>query len=108
MTKPWPPPPDLHSLNELIATADIESFLADGGPADEYAIEAEHLHNTIGTWPTKDLTTERLLSVLEQIWTEAFTLDPSALEQRRVKLRELAAQIERFFGPQAQPQVRNA
>ncbi len=108
MSTPWPPPPDLPSLAELIATADIERFLANGGPADEYEIEAEHLHALISTWPTHDLTTDRLLPVLEEIWTDAFGLDDRALEHRRVKLRELAAQIERFFGPQAQPQVRGA
>ena len=107
-SKPWPPPPDLASLEELVSTADVEGFIADGGPADEYEIEAEHLYEQIHTWPTADLTTERLLPVLEEIWAQAFALDDRGLETRRVKLRELAAQIERFFGPSAQPQVRGA
>jgi len=102
----WPPPPDLSSLEELVATADIEGFLAEGGPADEYEIEAEHLHEQIKSWPTADLTTERLLPVLEAIWAQAFALDDRGLDDRRTKLRELAGQIERFFGPEARPQVR--
>ncbi len=108
MSTAWPPPPDLHSLEELVATADIEGFLADGGPADEYEIEAEHLYEQIKSWSTADLTTERLLPVLEAIWAQAFALDDRGLETRRVKLRELAGQIERFFGPEAKPQVRGA
>ena len=71
-------------------------------------MEAEHLYNVIGTWPTAHLTSERILPLLEGIWADAFGLDDCALEGRRVKLRELAAQIERFFGPQARPQVRGA
>ncbi len=106
--QPWPPPPDLHSLQELVANADVEGFLADGSPADEYELEAEQIFAAIKGWQTRDLTTERLLPVLEETWTQAFALDPKGLEARRVKLRELAAQIERFFGPQAQPQVRGA
>jgi hypothetical protein len=105
---PWPPPPDLHSLEELVATADVESFIAEGGQADEYETEAENLYNAIKTWPTNDLTAGRLLPVLEQIWAEAFSLDDRGLEDRRVRLRELAGQIERFFGPEAKPQVRGA
>ena len=104
----WPPPPDLASLEELIATADVEGFLANGGPADEYEVEAEHLFQQIGTWPTQDLTTERLLPILETIWAQAFGLGDRALDDRRVKLRGLAAEIARFFGPSAQPQVRGS
>ncbi len=104
----WPPPPDLASLEELVAAADVEGFLAEGGPADEYETEAEQLYQAVHTWPTADLTTERVLPVLEQIWSQAFALGTPGLESRRVKLRELAAQIERFFGPQAKPQVRGA
>ncbi len=108
MPNTWPPSPDLHSLQELVATADIEGFLAEGAPADEYETEAEHLFNAVHTWPTADLIADRLLPILDAIWAEAFSLDPRALDARRVKLRELAGQIERFFGPQAQPQVRGA
>ena len=108
MPNAWPPPPDLASLSELVSTADTEGFLAHGGPADEDEVEAEHLYNSISAWPTADLTTERLLPILDEIWTDAFGFGDRALEERRVKLRELAGQIERFFGPQAQPRVRGA
>jgi hypothetical protein len=106
--KAWPPPPDLHSLEELVAAADVEGFLAEGGQADEYEVEAGHLFEAIGTWPTADLTADRILPVLETIWAQAFALDDRGLEERRTRLRELGGQIERFFGPEAQPQVRGA
>ena len=105
---PWPPPPDLHSIQELVATADIEGFIADGSPADEYETEADDIFHVIRSWPTADLTTERVLPVLEEAWTQGFGLDDRGLEERRVRLRELAGQIERFFGPEAKPQVRGA
>ena len=106
--KPWPPPPDLDSIQELVATADVEGFIAEGSPADEYETEAEDIFKGIASWPTAELTTERLLSVLEAAWAQGFSLGAEGLEQRRVKLRELAGQIERFFGPEAKPQVRGA
>ncbi len=105
-SKPWPPPPDLDSIEELVATADIEGFIAEGAPADEYETEAATLFATLKHWPTADLTTERLLPVLEETWAAAFALGDAGLDDRRVKLRELAGQIERFFGPGAAPQVR--
>ena len=105
---PWPPPPDLDSLEELVAMADVESFIADGAPTDEYETEAATLFATLKNWPTADLTTERILPFLEETWAAAFALDDAGLADRRVKLRELAGQIERFFGPGAVPQVRGA
>lgn len=104
--KPWPPPPDLHSIQELVAAADVEGFIADGSPADEYETEADGVFAAIAGWPTADLTANRLLPVLEEVWTDAFSLDDQGIEDRRVRLRELAGQIERFFGPEARPQVR--
>ena len=69
-SQPWPPPPDLDSIQELVATADIEGFIAKGAPADEYETEAELLFNQLEN--------------------------------------ALAQQIARFFGPEAQPQVRGS
>lgn len=37
MSRPWPPPPDLDSIQELVANADVEGFIADGAPVDEYS-----------------------------------------------------------------------
>jgi hypothetical protein len=106
--KPWPPPPDLDSIESLVATADIEGFIAEGSPADEYEVEAEELFNAISHLPTADLTTARLLPLIEEIWQRAFALNDGTMIERRPKLEALAGQIERFFGPEARPQVRGS
>ncbi|HVG27673.1 MAG TPA: hypothetical protein VM865_08720 [Acidobacteriaceae bacterium] len=106
--KPWPPPPDLHSVQELTANADVEGFIAAGAPVDEYETEAEQLFKAIATWSTEELTSVRLLPILEEIWAEAFSFDEAEVAKRRPALEKLAADIERFFGPGAQPQVRGA
>lgn len=107
-SKPWPPPPDRHSIEELVATADVEGFIANGAPADEYETEAEQIFEQLQSWPTADLKTEKILPILEEVWAQNFSLDEPGLEMRRVKLRELGGQIERFFGPEATPQVRGS
>jgi hypothetical protein len=106
MSKPWPPPPDIDSIQELVATADVEGFIADGSPPDEYESEAELLFVAIENFPTADLLTPKILAILEPIWRSSFSLDESNLATRRPALEGLAQQIERFFGPTAQPQVR--
>lgn len=107
-SKPWPPPPDRASIQELVADADIDGFIADGAHTDEYESEADQLFEQIAGFPTDDLTTMKLLPILETVWTESFKLSTSDLESRRPKLTALGGQIERFFGPGARPQVRGA
>jgi hypothetical protein len=107
MSKPWPPPPDIDSIQELVATADVEGFIADGAPPDEYETEAELLFVAIENFPTADLLTPKILAILEPIWIKNFSLDEATIALRRPALESLAQQIERFFGPQATPQVRS-
>ncbi len=107
MSAPWPPPPDLDSIRELVRAADPEGHLAEGAAADEYEPEEEAVYAAIAGWPTEDLTAAKLLPVLTQAWEASFGEDAPAHEARGAALAALAAQIARFFGPEAQPQVRS-
>jgi hypothetical protein len=102
----WPPPPDLASIKELVRDADTESFIANGAPSDEYDHEAEQLFAAIGHFITAELTTPNIVPEIELIWTRNFGYGDDLLEKARPKLLALAQQIARFFGPEAQPQVR--
>jgi hypothetical protein len=108
MSKPWPPPPDLESIQELVRAADPEGHLAEGAPADEYEPEEQEILAAIGHLSTSELTAANLQPILEAIWSKSFNLNDSTLAERVPVLTSLAQQIERFFGPQAKPQVRGA
>ena len=102
----WPPPPDLNSLKELFAAADVEGLIADDCPLDEYDPEAKHFFEETNGYPTSKFTAEQTLPLLEKLWVKQFMLNEGQLVQRRPALMELAQQIARFFGPGAQPQTR--
>ena len=106
-SKPWPPPPDLASIQELVRAADPEHHLAGGTPADEYEPEEEEILAAIAHLPTADLIVSTTLPLIETIWQRSFVLDDSVMADRQPALRSLAEQIERFFGPAANPQVRS-
>ena len=107
MSKPWPPPPDLESLKELVRDADTEGFIElQDAPADEYDGEAEELYIKIAYSPTASIVVAQLLPHIEYIWKRAFEYSDEELLRARPKLKKLAQQIERFFGPEAKPQVR--
>ncbi|MDQ2833648.1 MAG: hypothetical protein M3Y50_07875 [Acidobacteriota bacterium] len=108
MTKPWPPPPDLTSLKELFATADIEGLIADDCPLDEYDPEAKHFYEETLGYPTGKFTAAQLQPLLEKLWIRQFVLDEAQLTQRRPALEALAQQIAHFFGPEAQPSTRRS
>jgi hypothetical protein len=105
-TPPWPPPPDLDSLKELFATADIEGLIADECPLDEYDPEAKHFHDATIGFPTNKFSAKHTVPLLEQLWVRQFVLNEEQLAQRRPALEALALQIAHFFGPEAQPQTR--
>jgi hypothetical protein len=104
----WPPPPDLDSLKELFATADIEGLIADDCPLDEYDPEAKHFYEATIGYPTHKFAAEETLPFLEQLWVKQFMLNEEQLAQRKPALMELAQQIARFFGPGAGPQTRQS
>jgi hypothetical protein len=106
MSAPWPPPPDLASIEELVRDADTEGFIENGSPADEYDGEAEQLFAKIGRSPTAKLTASNIIPQIEIIWTKSFDYDNAKLAESRPALLALANQIARFFGPEAKPQVR--
>jgi hypothetical protein len=102
----WPPPPDLASIRELARDADTEDFIANGAPADEYDGEAEQIFAVIGRWPIDQLTAQNIFPIIERVWSKSFGYDDEVLAKARPQLLVLAQQIARFFGPEAQPQVR--
>ena len=108
MSAPWPPPPDLESIKQLVREADIEGHLADGAPADEYEPEEEDIFAAIAHLSTAELTVGTLQPIIEDVWRKSFNLNDSELSLREPAITALATQIERFFGPEAKPQVRNA
>jgi hypothetical protein len=107
MSKPWPPPPDLESIQDLVRAADIEGLIQiHGAPADVYEPEGKQIFSAIGHLPTPELTVPVLSPILEAIWRKNFIDDDAKLTLRRPALKALAEQIARFFGPEAKPQVR--
>jgi len=107
MSAPWPPPPDLSSIRELVAAADLEGFIAEGAPIDEYDCEADQLQESIVGLQSEDLTAATLLPIIELIWGKDFNLAGPELARRRPALTKLVDQINRFFGPEATPQTRS-
>ena len=106
VSRPWPPPPDLPSIQELVRTADVEGHLAEGAPQDEYEPEEDDLFQAIHSLPTDALLSANILPHLEQIWRASFNLSEEDLAARRPKLLSLAKEIERFFGPESKPVTR--
>ena len=105
-TKPWPPPPDLASIQELLRNADPEGHLAEGAPADEYEPEEKEFFATIADFSTAELVATTLVPILDRIWQKSFNLDEDGLAKRRPALLSLAKEIERYFGPESKPRTR--
>ena len=108
VSRPWPPPPDLPSIQELVRTADPQDLIAEGAPPDEYEPEERALLDVLNGLSTSQILVSNLLPPLESIWQKSFSLSDEQLAQRLPKLLALAKEIERFFGPESQPRTRAA
>ena len=106
MSVPWPPPPDLESIKQLVREADVEDLIALEAPADEYDGEAQELHAFLADKPTEAINHQAIMPALEVIWRKAFSLDEQGLQKSRPGLLSLAKEIERFFGPESKPRTR--
>ena len=106
-TKRWPPPPDIESIRELVRAADPEGHLAEGAHADEYQPEEDAILEAIGGLEISDLVATKMLPIIQAIWQKSFSVDRFAMSARMAALLGLANEIERFFGPQAAPQIRS-
>ena len=106
VSRPWPPPPDLPSIQELVRSADPEGLLAEGAPGDEYDPEENALLDALHALAPADILAANIVPALERIWKQSFSLSESQIAERRPKLLALAKEIERFFGPESQPRTR--
>jgi hypothetical protein len=89
---------DLDSVNDLVTEQDVEGFIADGAPADEYESEVEEVFAALFALPTPEATQERILAILEQTWKKNFSLSEYELNQRRPALEKIVERILHFFG----------
>ncbi len=65
---------DLDSVNDLVTEQDVEGFIADGAPADEYEGEVEEVFAALLHCLRTEATQERILAILEQTWKKNFSL----------------------------------
>jgi hypothetical protein len=89
---------DLDSVNDLVTEQDVEGFIADGAPADEYESEVEEVFAALLALPAEEVTQDRILAILELTWKKNFSLSDDELKQRRPALEKIVERILHFFG----------
>ena len=106
---PWPPPPDLESIRELVRAADPEGLIAEGSPPDEYDPEEESIFAGIAHLATNEITPAKMLPIIKEVWCKSFAQHGNTVRAEKQRVLEgLAEQIAHFFGPEAQPLTRQS
>ena len=91
---------DLIRLTDDTLVMDVQDMQAN----DHYGAVNHKLQH----FETKELVPVRLMPILKRIWAVNFNVSGDELLSRQPALDNLANQIARFFGPEAQPQVRSS
>jgi hypothetical protein len=89
---------DLDSVNDLVTEQDVEGFIADGAPSDEYESEVEEVFAALLALPGEEATNERIIAILEQTWKKNFSLSDEDLKQRRPSFEKIVERILHHFG----------
>jgi hypothetical protein len=91
---------DMESVQDLVRGADIEGFLAEGEPADEYEPEEMAIFSAMSAWPAATFTKANVMAVVVEVWRKSFSLDDAEMSARLSKMDGLAGQFVHFFGAQ--------
>jgi len=89
---------DMESVQDLVRAADIEGFIADGDPADEYDPEEQKIFSALLPLTSAQFTKANVLPVIVDIWRASFSLDDADLSERLHAMDSLAGQFVHFFG----------
>jgi len=89
---------DLESVNDLTTEADVEGFIADGAPTDEYESEVEDVFAALVALPAEKATKEAIVAIYERVWAANFSLSDEDLLKRRGAFDGIAERILHHFG----------
>ena len=99
MSAPWPPPPDLESIQDLVRAADIEGLIQiHGAPADEYEREVEDVLVALDGLPREEATVPRLVSIFENVYRSRFKWSDEQMRRVRPDFEDIAHKVMNYFG----------
>lgn len=74
---------------------DIEGFVADGAPVDEYEDEAHIISDSLSLLSLPELNETNISKIISQVWVESFDLNGADLERRQLKIDKVSRLIVR-------------
>lgn len=80
-------------INSILQNEDIEGFIENGAPKDEYIDEATTMNNLINKIPLDNIQQKDIFSFLKSIWEESFNLSPDDIARRKEALERTSKQI---------------
>jgi hypothetical protein len=89
---------DLESVNDLTTEADVEGFIADGAPADEYESEVEDVFAALVKLPAEEATKDAIVAIYGQVWKANFSLSDEEVLKRRAAFEGIVERILHHFG----------
>ena len=82
------------TIEDVLRSADIESLIECGAPRDEYTPEASGIVNALATIDEKEITTERLVAIIREVWVYMFgPFSDDEIGLRMPAFRQVANQI---------------
>jgi hypothetical protein len=90
---------DLKAMKALFAEHDVEGFIGEGAPRDEYDQEATDVAQKLKDmeFVQTKIDCAAVLKTLTDVWSQNFNLKDAELEQRRKNLSRLAGKVQELW-----------
>ncbi len=80
-------------INAAFIEEDLEGFIEEGAPADEYSSEAQSVAEALAKIPMEKITMSVVAATIALVWAKSFGRTAAEMEQRLPACQRLAEKL---------------
>jgi hypothetical protein len=83
----------INDIENILIKEDVEGFIEDGAPEDEYSTEARYIARALLEITKTEFTQENIVSVISTLWAKSFNLSREDIKNRLPALQRVTKDI---------------
>ena len=84
-------------INAVLREEDVEGFIAQGAPGDEYDSEAQEIASALALLNEGQITEANVAAIVALVWAKSFDRSSQEIEMRMSVFRRIAQRLNTFI-----------